>query len=242
MLMGGLMLVQAFAWVLVAQERKAPVRDIKSQLNEQEGAPLRALAAYPQAWIIAAMMFFLSATWTAMVTFLPTLWLEERGVSLTLGGPLLGFLYYGLIPSGLFGGFLAHKIRNRKLLLGVPALFNVLFGVAIIFTPNPILLMFLITGLGIVWVATPAINVLPFEFPGIRPREVAVISSLVVTFSGLGFAAGPVVTGLVAEFTGSLQTGLVTLCVLTGLGVVASAFYPAYARNTAPPMLRGDGD
>jgi len=242
LLMGGLMLVQAFAWVLVAQERKAPVRDIKSQLNEQEGAPLRALAAYPQAWIIAAMMFFLSATWTAMVTFLPTLWLEERGVSLTLGGPLLGFLYYGLIPSGLFGGFLAHKIRNRKLLLGVPALFNVLFGVAITFTTNPILLMFLITGLGIVWVATPAINVLPFEFPGIRPRVVAVISSLVVTFSGLGFAAGPVVTGLVAQFTGSLQTGLVTLCVLTGLGVVASVFYPAYARNTAPPMLRADGD
>ena len=77
-----------------------------------------------------------------------------------------------------------------------------------------------------VWVATPAIHLLPFEFPGIRPREVAVISFLVVTFSGLGFAAGPVVTGLVAQLTGSLQTGLVTLCLLTGLGVVVSAFYP----------------
>ncbi len=128
-------------------------------------------------------------------------------MSLTLGGPLLGFLYYGLIPSGLFGGFLAHKVSNRKLLLGIPALLNVLFGVAITVTPNPILLMFLITGLGLVWVATPAIQVLPFEFPGIRPREVAVISSLVVTFSGLGLAAGPVVTGLVGQFTGSLHLG-----------------------------------
>ena len=181
------------------------------------------------------MMFFLSATWTAMVTFLPTLWLEERGMSLTFGRPLLGFLYYWLIPSGLFGGFLAHKVPNRKLLLGIPALFNVLFGVAIAVTSNPILLMFLITGLGLAWVATPAIQVLPFEFPGIRPREVAVISSLVVMFSGLGFAAGPVVTGLVAQFTGSLQTGLVTLCLLTGLGVVVSMFYPGNARKTALP-------
>jgi len=238
-LMGGLLLVQAFAWVLVAQERKAPVRSFQSQLQKQVGTPLRALALYPQGWIIAAMMFFLSATWTAMVTFLPTLWLEERGVSLTLGGPLLGFLYYGLIPSGLFGGFLARKLPNRKLLLGIPALFNVLFGVAITVTTNPILLMFLITGLGLVWVATPAIQVLPFEFPGIRPREVAVIASLVVTFSGLGFAAGPVVTGLVAQLTGSLQTGLVTLCLLTGLGVVVSAFYPSYARKTALPVLNG---
>ena len=241
-LMGGLMLVQVFAWVLVAQERKALVQSFHSQLQKQEGAPLRALVLYPQGWIIAAMMFFLSATWTAMVTFLPTLWLEERGMSLTLGGPLLGFLYYGLIPSGLFGGFLAHKVQNRKLLLGVPALFNVLFGVAITVTPNPILLMFLITGLGIVWVATPAINVLPFEFPGIRPREVAVISSLVVTFSGLGFAAGPVVTGLVAQLTGSLQMGLVTLCLFTGLGVIVSAFYPGSDRMTALPILRTDGE
>ena len=224
--MGGLLLIQTFAWALVAQERKAPVRGFQSQLQKQEGTPLRALALYPQGWVIAAMMFFISATWTAMVTFLPTLWLEERGVSLTLGGPLLAFLYYGLIPSGLLGEFLAHKVPDRRLLLGVPALFNVVFGVAIAVTPNPILLMFLITGLGLVWVATPAIHVLPFEFPGIRPREVAVISSLVVTFSGLGFAAGPVVTGLVAQLTGSLQTGLVTLCLLTGLGVVVSAFYP----------------
>ena len=236
-LMGGLMLVQAFAWMVVAQERKAPVNNIQSRLNEQGGTPLRALALYPQGWIIAAMMFFLSATWTAMVTFLPTLWLEERGVPLTLGGPLLGFLYYGLIPSGLIGGFLARKVRNCKLLLGVPALSNVIFGVAITVSPNPVLLMFLITGLGIVWVATPAIQVLPFEFPGIRPREVAVVSSLVVTCSGLGFAAGPVVTGLVAQLTGSLQTGLSTLNLFTGLGVIVSAFYPDYTKKTALPIL-----
>ena len=224
--MGGLLVAQTLAWALVARERKAPVRSFQTQLQKQEGTPLRALALYPQGWVIAVMMFFLSATWTAMVTFLPTLWLEERGVSLTLGGPLLGFLYYGLIPGGLLGGFLERKVPNRKLLLGVPALLNMLFGVAIAMTPDPFLLMFLITGLGMVWAVYPAIQVLPFEFPGIQPREVAVISSLVVTFSGLGFAAGPVVTGLVAQLTGSLQTGLVTLCLLTGLGVVVSAFYP----------------
>ena len=233
-LMGGLLLVQTLAWVLVAQDRKAPMGSFQSQLQQQEGTPLRALALYPQGWVIAAMMFFLSATWTAMVTFLPTLWLEERGVSLALGGPLLAFLYYPLIPGGLLGGFLERKVSNRKLLLGVPALFNVAFGVSIIITSSPILLILLITGLGLVWAATPAIHVLPFEFPGIRPREVAVISSLVWTFSGLGFAAGPVVTGLVAQLTGSLQTGLVTLCLITALGVVVSAFYP---RSTVQKRL-----
>ena len=222
-----LFLCQTVAWAIIAREGRSLAPNLGSQLRQQTGTPLKAIAAYPQGWVLAAMMFFLSATWTAIVTFLPSLWLDERGIAPTLGGPLLGFLYYGLIPSALFGGLLARKVRNRKLLLVVPALLNMVFGLAIILNSQPVVLMLLITGLGMVWVATPAINVLPFEFPGIQPREVAVISSLVTTFSGLGFAAGPVVTGVVAQQTGSVQTGLIVLCLLTGLGAVFSLLYPA---------------
>ena len=227
LIMACVFVAHTVVWMMVARERKALAPDFRSRLQAQEGTPLHALSRYPQGWVIAVMMFFLSCTWTAIVTFLPTYWEQERAMSLILAGPLLGFLYYGLIPGGLLGGYLARKVTNRKLLLLAPAALNVLFGLAITVTPSPILLMLLISGLGIVWVATPAINVLPFEFPGITPREVAVISSLIITFSGLGFAAGPVVTGVVAEATGSIQTGLITLCFLTGLGAVASLFYPS---------------
>ncbi len=93
--------------------------------------------------------------------------------------------------------------------------------------------MFLITGLGLAWVFTPAINVLPFEFPDISPREVAVISSLVVTFSALGFAAGPTLVGIVAQSTGSLETGLLTMCLLTASGVLAAGLYPVRSGNAS---------
>ena len=69
-------------------------------------------------------------------------------------------------------------------------------------------------------------GVVNLEFPGIRPREVVVIASLVKTWSGLGFALGPMVVGLVAQLTGSLQQGLLVLCVLTGVGVLAGWWYP----------------
>ncbi len=201
---------------------------LQGALQAQWGTPLRAIRAYPRGWLLGVTMFALSATWTGMVTFLPTLWLEERDISLTLGGPLLAFLYYGLIPGSLMGGFIAQRVHNRKVLLTVPAFFNVLFGVAITLTPYPLLLMALITGLGLVWVATPAIQVLPFEYPDIRPREVAVVSALVNTFSGLGFAAGPVLVGLVAQLTGSIQVGLLVLSLLTGVGVMAGLLYPSH--------------
>ena len=71
-LIGGLLLARTLAWVLVL---------------------------YPQGWIIAAMMFFLSATWTAMVTFLPTFWLEERGVSLIWVVPCWASSTTGSFPA-----------------------------------------------------------------------------------------------------------------------------------------------
>jgi cyanate permease len=171
-------------------------------------------------------MLALSATWTAIVTFLPTLLLENRGLAPTFSGPLLGFLYYGLIPGALLGGMLEKKVQNRKLLLWVPALCNMLLGIAITYTTTPWLLMILLTGVGLVWIVSPVIEVLPFEFPDIRPREIAVIVSLIKMLSGLGFALGPLVTGLVAQVTGSLQTGLLVLCMLTGVGAIAGIWYP----------------
>ena len=237
-ILGGSLLVQTLVWLVVARESRAPVTGLGEALRQQKGTPLRAILSYPQGWLIGVTMFSWSATWTAMITFLPTLLLDERHVSLSLGGLLLAFLYYVLIPSSPVAAFLAQRIQNRKLFLWIPALFNVLFGMAIAVTPYPLLLMALITGLGMVWIALPVVQVLPFEFPGIRPREVAVISSLVGTFSVLGFAAGPVVTGLVAQLTGSLQTGLVVLSLLTGVVVIAGLLYPGLRPGVEDPVCR----
>lgn len=160
------------------------------------------------------------------MTFLPTLLLERRGLPVTWGGPVLACLYYGLIPCGMLGGVLAHKVLNRKVLLGGAALCNALLGVAIALTPSPWVLTMLLTGLGIVWIVSPVVDMLPFEFPDIGPHQVAVVASLIKMFSGLGFATSPVVTGWVAERTGSLQVGLIVLCLLTGVGIVAGLLYP----------------
>ena len=224
--LGGFFVAQILAWLLVARKEHAPPPPPSSTDEEGEHSPWLALRRYPQGWLLAAVMLFLSATWTGMVTFLPTLWVEERNVALTLGGPLLGFLYYGLIPSGFLGGWLLTKLRSRKTLLVLPALLNAVFGVVITMSEAPALLMVFITGLGLVWVATPAIQVLPFEFPGVLPREVAVLTGLILTFMGVGFAAGPMLVGVVAQATGSIQAGLIALCLLTGLGVFAGLAYP----------------
>ena len=132
-------------------------------------------------------------------------------MALTLGGPLLGFLYYGLIPSGSLEAGCLQRCTAARPCWRSPALLNMVFGVAITPGRGASHAHALITGLGLVWVATPAIQVLPFEFPGVQPREVAVLTGLILTFMGVGFAIGPMLVGVVAQLTGSIQTGLISL-------------------------------
>lgn len=239
MLLAGFFLMQTIAWAVVARDREAPVRNLQQALRAHQESPLRALRTYPQGWLLGSTMLALSATWTALVTFLPTLLLEERGISPTLSGPLLGFLYYGLIPCALLGGTLERRVRNRRLLLWVPALANMVLGVAVTWASAPWLLMVLLTGIGMVWVVSPVMEMLPFEFPDIRPRDVAMVVSLVRTLMGLGFAIGPLVTGFIAEVTGSLHTGLLVLCLLTGLGAIAGWWYPKTPDDTRQVVSPG---
>ena len=224
---GAFLLTQTLVWVVVARECRAPNR--ASQPARQ--TPLSALAAYPQGWLIGVVMFSLSATWTAIVTFLPTLLLEDRNIPLSLGGPLLGFLYYGLIPGALAGSYINCKATDRRLLLTAPSFLNAALALGIALTPGIAPLAVLIAGMGLVWVAVPALEMLPFEFEDITPREVAAVSALVVTLSALGFAAGPMITGAVAQLTGSLQAGLVAMSLASAVGVAAGLMYPVSGRR-----------
>ena len=225
-LQAGFVALQAVIFIFVARDSRAPVQDMSDALQNQPTSPLAALRKYKEGWLIAVVMFSLASVWTGIVTFLPTLLLESRGIEITLGGPLLGFLYYGLIPGALAGGWVNRKLSNRRVLLAVPALLNVLLALAIVLTTDALLLAAAITALGLVWIAVPAMEMLPFEFEGILPREVAAVSALVAMFAGLGFAAGPMIVGMVAEFSGSLLVGLVVMAVSSVVGVVAGLMYP----------------
>lgn len=82
----GFLLVQTLAWIVVAREHKAPVQGLQQAIQTSQPPPLRALRAYPQGWLLGVTMLALSATWAAIVTFLPTLLLEKRGIPPALSG------------------------------------------------------------------------------------------------------------------------------------------------------------
>ena len=171
-------------------------------------------------------MLCLSASWTTVLTFLPTLLETERGIVVSEGSVLFGFLYYALIPGGLAGSRIFRRITNRRLMVMLPAAGNTLFTLGALLADSGALAAAMLTGLGLVWVFVPAMEVLPFEFRGIRPRQVSALTALTLTFGAVGFGGGPVVAGAIAEATGSLATGVLSVGGLTGLGIAAAALFP----------------
>lgn len=187
---------------------------------------VRSLVAYPHAWLLGVVMLWLSASWTTILTFLPTILEQQRGIAITSGSVLFGFLYYVLIPGALAGSWIFNHITNRRLLVLLPAALNLVATVVAVLAGNVVIAALALTGLGIAWVFVPAMEILPFEFRNIRTREVSVLSGLVQTFGAVGFGAGPVIAGALAQVSGSLVTGVLAVGALTALAVVAAAALP----------------
>ncbi len=240
-LQGALLAVQLAIWAILTAKAQAqrlepshqdspasqPPSTLESTQREPTVPAIHALIAYPQAWLLGGIMLCLAASWTTVLTFMPTLLEEQRGIAISGGSILFGFLYYALIPGGLLGGKVFRFFPNRKLMVLVPAIFNTAFTVAALLSGSPLMAAASLTGLGLVWVFVPAMEVLPFEFRDIEPRQVSVVAALVLTFSAVGFGGGPVVAGAIAQASGSLSTGVLSVAALTSLAIVAAAIFPS---------------
>jgi len=191
-----------------------------------EASLVSALIKHPHAWLLGVVMLCLSASWTTVLTFLPTILETERGVTISAGSILFGFLYYVLVPGGMLGSWIFNHVTNRRLMVLLPAALNLFSTLGALLAGNEFLAALALTGMGLAWAFVPAMEILPFEFRDIRTREVSVIAGLVQTFGAVGFGGGPVLAGALAEVTNSLLTGVLVVGGFTGLAVLAAVTLP----------------
>ena len=230
-LQGGLLAAQLLIWAVLTRnppDSLGNVDELPGDAATESESPslITTLRAYPHAWLLGCVMLCLSASWTTVLTFLPTILEEERGIAISAGSILFGFLYYALIPGAPLGSRIFKYVTNRRVMVLLPAVLNTAFTVGALLSGNFVLAALALTGLGLVWVFVPAMEVLPFEFAGIAPRQVSMLTALVLTFSAVGFGAGPVLAGAIAQAANSLTTGVLTVAALTALGILAAILFP----------------
>ena len=212
----GLALLMALIWTAIGRERTADAPSTAAASRESGGRAdiIRSVLARRDLWI--AGLGFTGATlgWSAFLNFYPTLMLDEYDVPLTWTGAILGL---GILIGGVCGIAFSYAIRGmpparRKNLVQALGVLMAATYFGMIRLDSPPLLALASAANGVAWGFWPILSSVPFYLPGMRPREVAVAVSLIMTTATFGTFLGPSIAGALQERTGDLRAALNIIC------------------------------
>ena len=164
--------------------------------------------------------------------------LDEYQVSLQRSGLVLGL---GILVGGLSGlgvGYIVMTVGKRKNILQVQGILMTGTYIAMTLTGSVPLLVSLAFVNGLSWGFWPILITVPFQLPGIRPREVAVALAFTMTMVSAGTVLGPLLTGFLQEGLGDLRISLM-ITSFAGLALSAAGILLRHTIE-AVGMERGD--
>ena len=196
-------------WVLLGRDRvTAEYRS--REVSGDEGTLMGGLL-YRDLWIAGFGFLGYATTWSAFLSFFPTLMLDSYGVPLQWSGGVLA-LATGLGGfSGLGLSYLVFVTGKRN---GLLVLLGVLIAssyVAMTLTGSLSLLLVFALINGMAQGFWPVLITVPFQLQGIRPREVAVAITFIMTMVATGMTLGPLIAGFLQDALGDLKLTLTIL-------------------------------
>ena len=195
-----------FLWLVLGKERLT--EEFRQRQAAGETGVVRGALRHRDLWIGGFGFVGASASFSAFLSFYPTMMLESYDISLRWSGAILAL---GVLVGGVTGlgvGYIASsKSKEKVFLQGLGALMAGTY-VAMLLTGSIPALMVLSFFNGIAWAFFPILITVPFLLPGIRPRELAVALSFTIMMTSVGTSLGPLFTGFLQEATGDLKLSL----------------------------------
>ena len=204
--LGAGLLVGAALWMAVGRERSQPSG--QGAERARGASPIGVLRRYRFLWVLAAAPSGAALAWGSVMTFWPTLALEQLGLSLAGVGALMTLFPAGGIAASFLAGPLSDMVGRRKPFLWMPGILLPPIYIALFTTEITLVagILLLVAGWNaMIWV--PIIRTIPFDLQ-LSPRETAVATGLGMTVLPIVGAMGPPLVGAIQQATGSLQIGL----------------------------------
>ena len=228
-------------WMVLGKERVT--EEFRNQEPQRVTATLREVLRHRDLWICGIGFAGATTSLGALLAFYPTFMLEEHNVSLNLSG---GILAVNVIVGGVAGlavGYAATSSGKEGRFLQALGLLMVLTNFGLVLTgwvPAAFILGFLN---GFAWAFFPILITVPFNLSGIRPRELAVAFSITMMMVSLGYALGPLITGIIQDATGDLKLALLIMSVASVTLIIAGktlTFGRPIAGTAAPEPVPAD--
>lgn len=183
---------------------------------------LRLTIAQPGLWLLAASFAFYTMQWMALMVWLPTFLVEQRGASVALAAQLTVVVVLVNVIGNLLGGWLLQHGRRRWQLLTFVGVLSIFCGFGIFTDALPdglrYVLCIVFSGLAgmlpaVVMSGAPAFTP--------TPRQIGAANGLLVQGSNLGQLLGPPAVATAVAIAGGWQAGslIFVACGLVGLGL-----------------------
>lgn len=219
-LFAGVTLVITLIWQVLGRERITS--EYVSEIRSQERSPFRSIFRYKELWILAIGVIGLEITFTSMSTFWPSYMLDTYGLSLTKSTTVRAIGGFVMAPGALLVSVLVSRTGKKRPLLFAAGILMALSYAGMLYTGSFLNLALLSIVNGLAVTIFPVIFTIPFELPGIKPREVAVASAFVRSLMMSGAIIGPVMTGALQQAFGDLRLALTIAC-LSSVTITAAA-------------------
>ena len=181
----------------------------------KERLDLGKVLGQPVLWIVGLGMLGLNLMWSSLITFWPTLLLEEYGIPVKTSGQMFAMAAMLEGVGSVVVGYLVAKWTHRDVMGPTIAVLGAVVtvgSVGMAWTGSiPLLIMFaLLHGVGFSLV--PFVWTLPYRIQGFGARDIAVGIGFIETCLLAGGAIGPAMTGIIQDYTGDLRLAMIIAC------------------------------
>ena len=169
---------------------------------------IRLTLAQPGLWILALTFGFYTLLWMALMVWLPTFLIEQRGATVALAAQLTVVVIIVNLVGNLLGGWLLQRGLSRWQLLVFVGLLAIACGLGIFTNELPDGLRY---GLCILFsclagmLPATVMSGAPAFTPS--PRQIGAANGLLVQGSNLGQLSGPPLIATLVAYTGGWQAG-----------------------------------
>jgi len=221
----------AIAWIIFGKERakekgiseegKSSEREVKPEQSVRQALTQRSTIlialAVMGSWGLAGVM----GAW------LPTYFHEVFGMPLQQASSITAITMGTGIVISVIGGILPQRLGRRKPFLIIPGVFMGLTALCAVLFNNLAVIILMVVLFGIFsGLQIPTLYTLPFELPNATPRTGAFVMFALQCGGNFGTFMGPLITGYLADLTGSYLPGIIIFAVFSLSLLVAGLMLP----------------
>jgi nitrate/nitrite transporter NarK len=173
-------------------------------------------------WVCGGIQYVRLAVMMGITFWLPTLLVEEKGLSLQFAGVIIAMQAALIAPSNLIGGYISDRLKNPIFVIAGALLVLMLTSVLMVLVDNIILLVMIIIVNSIFIQAYfgPLFSI-PVEILG--ERTTATSTGFSNLFANIGSFSFTYLLGILKDISGSFLSGFIAIAIscVFGLGLTA---------------------